>query len=98
MSNRPSLVATSNSNRNYPDSRVSHFLHSYSADYCSIVIVFHHSLDNERLRHAFAEKANTVGPWLESQLEQVVQIGLGGRGSLEQAIRRLQEIYNQVYI
>uniref|UniRef100_A0A914XJU8 Alpha-actinin, sarcomeric n=1 Tax=Plectus sambesii TaxID=2011161 RepID=A0A914XJU8_9BILA len=53
--------------------------------------------NNERLRHAFAEKANAVGPWLESQLEQVVQIGLGGRGSLEQAIKRLQEIFNQAH-
>lgn len=47
-------------------------------------------LDNERLRQAFADKANSVGPWLEGQLTTVAQIGMGGRGSLEQAIQALQ--------
>ncbi len=51
---------------------------------------------NERLRHAFAEKANVVGPWLEGQIEQVVSIGMGGRGSLEGAIQNLQSLHSSV--
>lgn len=54
-------------------------------------------IDNERLRQLFAEKANTVGPWLERQLEQVLAIGLGGRGSLENAISQLKNIQQQVF-
>ena len=46
----------------------------------------HRQHNNERLRQSFAEKANAVGPWLEQQMEQVVNIGMGGRGSLETAI------------
>lgn len=66
--------------------------------------------DNERLRQLFADKSNSVGPWLESQLEtvgrrltfcdlflQVVQIGMGGRGSLETAIQALQETYSRAH-
>ncbi|GMT10757.1 hypothetical protein PFISCL1PPCAC_2054 [Pristionchus fissidentatus] len=49
----------------------------------------------ERLRQVFADKANTVGPWLERQLEQVISIGMGGRGSLEQAIQQLTSIHQQ---
>lgn len=55
-------------------------------------------LDNDRLRHLFAEKANAVGPWLEDQVQQVLQIGLGGRGSLESAIQRLRSIYSQAQV
>lgn len=51
--------------------------------------------NNERLRQLFAEKANTVGPWLERQLEQVLAIGMGGRGSLESAISQLRSIQQQ---
>lgn len=53
-------------------------------------------LDNERLRQTFAEKANSVGPWLENQLEQVLAIGMGGRGSLENAINQLKGIQQNV--
>ncbi|KAF8382532.1 atn-1 [Pristionchus pacificus] len=49
----------------------------------------------ERLRQVFAEKANNVGPWLERQLEQVISIGMGGRGSLEGAIQQLTTIHQQ---
>lgn len=53
-------------------------------------------LDNERLRQLFASKANAVGPWLEKQLEHVLSIGLGGRGSLENAVSQLKSIQQQV--
>ncbi|VDM98811.1 unnamed protein product [Thelazia callipaeda] len=46
----------------------------------------HRQRNNERLRQLFAEKANATGPWLEKQLEQVLAIGLGGRGSLESVV------------
>uniref|UniRef100_A0A0M3K7Q0 EF-hand domain-containing protein n=1 Tax=Anisakis simplex TaxID=6269 RepID=A0A0M3K7Q0_ANISI len=49
------------------------------------------------LRQVFAEKANTVGPWLERQLESVLSIGMGGRGSLENAITQLKNIQQQTY-
>uniref|UniRef100_A0A0M3JMB0 Disease resistance protein n=1 Tax=Anisakis simplex TaxID=6269 RepID=A0A0M3JMB0_ANISI len=49
------------------------------------------------LRQVFAEKANTVGPWLERQLESVLSIGMGGRGSLENAITQLKNIQQQVH-
>uniref|UniRef100_A0A1I8EEK1 Alpha-actinin n=1 Tax=Wuchereria bancrofti TaxID=6293 RepID=A0A1I8EEK1_WUCBA len=52
---------------------------------------------NERLRQLFAEKANTVGPWLERQLEHVLSIGLGGRGSLENAVAQLKSIQQQTF-
>ncbi|KRX81757.1 Alpha-actinin, sarcomeric [Trichinella nativa] len=51
---------------------------------------------NDRLRRTFAEKANTVGPYLEQQLSQVATIALGGRGSLEQALQRLLDLYRSV--
>ncbi|KAH7694436.1 alpha-actinin, partial [Aphelenchoides avenae] len=47
---------------------------------------------NDRLRQSFAEKANTVGPWLERQLEDVLSIGMGGRGSLESSINQLRGV------
>ena len=53
--------------------------------------------DNERLRTIFAEKANQVGPWLERELEQVLAIGLGGRGRLEDAIHQLRGIYSNAH-
>uniref|UniRef100_A0A158P6Q7 Alpha-actinin, sarcomeric n=1 Tax=Angiostrongylus cantonensis TaxID=6313 RepID=A0A158P6Q7_ANGCA len=49
--------------------------------------------NNERLRTVFAEKANQLGPWLERELEQVLAIGLGGRGRLEDAVYQLRGIY-----
>ncbi|KRX44512.1 Alpha-actinin, sarcomeric [Trichinella britovi] len=51
---------------------------------------------NDRLRRTFAEKANAVGPYLEQQLSQVATIALGGRGSLEQALQRLLDLYRSV--
>ncbi|VDN38905.1 unnamed protein product [Gongylonema pulchrum] len=58
---------------------------------------YHRQQNNERLRQLFAEKANTVGPWLERQLEQVLAIGLGGRGSLESAVSQLKSIQQQTF-
>ncbi|KAL3985623.1 Spectrin repeat family protein [Acanthocheilonema viteae] len=57
----------------------------------------HRQQNNERLRQLFAEKANTVGPWLERQLEHVLSIGLGGRGSLENAVSQLKSIQQQTF-
>ncbi|CAG9539472.1 unnamed protein product [Cercopithifilaria johnstoni] len=57
----------------------------------------HRQQNNERLRQLFATKANTVGPWLERQLEQVLSIGLGGRGSLENAVSQLKSIQQQTF-
>uniref|UniRef100_A0A1I7VXE2 Alpha-actinin, sarcomeric n=1 Tax=Loa loa TaxID=7209 RepID=A0A1I7VXE2_LOALO len=57
----------------------------------------HRQQNNERLRKLFAEKANTVGPWLERQLEHVLSIGLGGRGSLENAVSQLKSIQQQTF-
>lgn len=51
---------------------------------------------NDRYRQSFAEKANVVGPWLEHQLENVAGIALGGRGSLEQSLQRLTDLYHTV--
>ncbi|MFH4981549.1 hypothetical protein AB6A40_008258, partial [Gnathostoma spinigerum] len=51
--------------------------------------------NNERLRQTFADKANALGPLLERQLEQVLSIGIGGRGSLESAISQLRAIREQ---
>ncbi|CAJ0582161.1 unnamed protein product, partial [Mesorhabditis spiculigera] len=51
--------------------------------------------NNERLRELFAQKANNVGPWLERQIEQVLAIGMGGRGSLENAIDQLNQLHQQ---
>ena len=32
--------------------------------------------NNERLRRTFAQKANTVGQWVERNLERVAQVGI----------------------
>lgn len=53
---------------------------------------------NDRFRHTFAEKANVVGPWIEHQLEAVAAIALGGRGTLEQALQRLHDLYHNVQL
>lgn len=37
-----------------------------------------------------------MGPWLERELEQVLAIGLGGRGRLEDAIQQLRSIQRNV--
>uniref|UniRef100_A0A0K0FD93 Alpha actinin (inferred by orthology to a D. melanogaster protein) n=1 Tax=Strongyloides venezuelensis TaxID=75913 RepID=A0A0K0FD93_STRVS len=52
--------------------------------------------NNDRLRQVFGDKANTMGPWLENQLEKVISIGMGGRGSLETAISQLKQIQNDI--
>ena len=51
--------------------------------------------NNERLRSQFATKANTVGPWLESRLDQVASLGLR-KGSLEEHLRTLQSLEGEV--
>ncbi|VDP17326.1 unnamed protein product [Soboliphyme baturini] len=51
---------------------------------------------NDRFRHTFAEKANVLGPYLEQQLQNVAAIALGGRGSLEQSLQRLQDLCKSV--
>jgi len=53
---------------------------------------------NDRFRHTFAEKANVVGPWIEHQLEAVAAIALGGRGTLEQSLQRLSDLYHNVQL
>lgn len=46
---------------------------------------------NEGLRRQFAEKADHLGPWIESQLDSVAQIGMSCEGSLEQQLDRLKQ-------
>uniref|UniRef100_A0AC34FWJ6 Uncharacterized protein n=1 Tax=Panagrolaimus sp. ES5 TaxID=591445 RepID=A0AC34FWJ6_9BILA len=55
----------------------------------------HKQQQNERLRQAFKEKAEHLGPWLENQLENVLSIG--GRATLEQTIGQLKNIQQQSY-
>uniref|UniRef100_A0A913I904 Alpha-actinin, sarcomeric n=1 Tax=Strongyloides stercoralis TaxID=6248 RepID=A0A913I904_STRER len=52
--------------------------------------------NNDRLRQIFGDKANTLGSWLENQLEKVINIGMGGRGSLEIAINQLKQIHSDI--
>lgn len=47
---------------------------------------------NEGLRRQFAEKANIVGPWIESQMDGVAAIGMGVIGSLEEQLIKLKQI------
>ncbi|XP_076442303.1 alpha-actinin, sarcomeric-like isoform X2 [Babylonia areolata] len=46
--------------------------------------------NNERLRRQFATKANTVGQWVETQLDAVASIGVQMKGSLEDQLSKLQ--------
>lgn len=46
---------------------------------------------NEGLRRQFAEKANIVGPWIESQMDGVAAIGMGVGGSLENQLENLKK-------
>jgi len=46
---------------------------------------------NEGLRRKFAEKANTVGPWIERQMDAVAAIGMGIQGSLEDQLHKLKQ-------
>jgi len=47
--------------------------------------------NNERLRRAFAQKANVVGPWIEKHLDAVASVGAQGRESLEQQLAKLNQ-------
>lgn len=47
--------------------------------------------NNERLRRQFAAKANVVGQWIENQLDGVASIGVTGRSSLEEQLKKLQQ-------
>jgi len=47
--------------------------------------------NNERLRQAFAAKANTVGPWIERQSDAIASIPLQMQGTLEQQLQRLKQ-------
>ena len=46
---------------------------------------------NEKLRRAFAEKANTLGQWIENQLDAVAAITMQMKGSLEEQLNRLTQ-------
>jgi len=53
--------------------------------------------NNEMLRRQFAEKANSVGPWIERQMDAVASIAMGMQGSLEDQLVRLKEYEQNVY-
>jgi len=50
---------------------------------------------NERLRRAFAEKANIVGPWIEKHLDLVASVGIQ-KGSLEDHLNKLKKLDKDV--
>lgn len=52
---------------------------------------------NEGLRRKFAEKANLVGPWIESQMDGVAAIGMGIVGSLEDQLNKLRHHESTVH-
>jgi actinin alpha len=52
--------------------------------------------NNERLRQAFAAKANTVGPWIERQSDAIASIPLQMQGTLEQQLQRLKQYQTAV--
>lgn len=45
---------------------------------------------HEGLRMKFAEKANIVGPWVETKIEGVMNISMASEGSLEDQLQRLR--------
>lgn len=47
--------------------------------------------NNERLRRQYAAKANTVGQWIENQLDAVASVGVTGRSSLEEQLKKLEQ-------
>lgn len=51
--------------------------------------------NNERLRRAFAQKANTVGQWIERYLDLVANIGMQ-KGKLEDHLNKLKNIEKEV--
>ncbi|XP_059350410.1 alpha-actinin, sarcomeric isoform X2 [Daphnia carinata] len=53
--------------------------------------------NNELMRRQFAEKANSVGPWIERQMDAVASIAMGMQGSLEDQLVRLKEYEQNVY-
>ena len=52
--------------------------------------------NNERLRRAFAQKANVVGQWIERHLDAVASIGMQ-KGKLEDHLGRLKGIDKEVF-
>ncbi|XP_014664565.1 PREDICTED: alpha-actinin, sarcomeric-like isoform X1 [Priapulus caudatus] len=56
--------------------------------------VLHEELEkqqcNEQLRRSFAEKANTVGRWIESQMDAVANMGLECNATLEQQMTKVK--------
>ncbi|XP_076319488.1 alpha-actinin-like isoform X1 [Tachypleus tridentatus] len=50
---------------------------------------------NERLRCKFAERANVVGPWIESQMDSVAALGMGMQGTLEDQLGKLRELEHE---
>jgi actinin alpha len=51
--------------------------------------------NNERLRRAFAQKANVVGQWIERHLDAVASVGMQ-KGKLEDLLQRLRAIEREV--
>ncbi|KAI1295512.1 Alpha-actinin, sarcomeric [Halotydeus destructor] len=47
---------------------------------------------NEGLRRKFGEKANVVGPWIEKTMDLVATIGMGMHASLEEQLKKLQQV------
>ncbi|XP_045187151.1 alpha-actinin, sarcomeric-like isoform X1 [Mercenaria mercenaria] len=51
---------------------------------------------NERLRREFAQKANVVGPWIETQLDAVASITIQMKASLEDQLNKLHQYEKSV--
>lgn len=51
---------------------------------------------NEGLRRKFAEKANSVGPWLERSIDTSATIGMGAQGTLEDQLQKLKQLEQNV--
>lgn len=52
--------------------------------------------NNERLRRAFAQKANVVGQWIERHLDLIASVSMQ-KGKLEDQLSRLHGIEKEVY-
>lgn len=46
--------------------------------------------NNEHLRRQFASKANTIGPWIENNLDAIASIGVNMKSSLEDQLNKLR--------